>query len=114
VLLLIIEQFQSRDAADDSWVYRRVERLALIDDSSLRRRISIDFMLPPMIRGVPTSNLRYVPLTWLPPSLSVLVSARGIERATAAEMGREAAEAELLGRRYATFAAARGRPSRLP
>ncbi len=69
LLGLVLEQQQSRGeqpVTGDSWIRRRVERIELLDDRRIRRRISLDLAIPrETAAGVPTEGIRYLPLTWL-------------------------------------------------
>lgn len=51
---------------DFSWIHRRVESVEVVDDTTLRRRTSIDFSLPTTVNGVEVApHLPFVPLTLL-------------------------------------------------
>lgn len=67
LLALISSQVQSRGAKEerDSWVYRRVEKIELLDAYTIRRRISIDFVLPVVSEGEVLSNIPYLPIAWM-------------------------------------------------
>lgn len=62
--LLFAQRQDPTPDTPDSWVRRRVERIAVIDESSVRHHWSIDFELPATIAGAPTDDLPYVPLSW--------------------------------------------------
>ncbi len=54
---------------DTEWINRRVERIELVDDETIRRQVSVDFTLPPWLADegatvyVPVAVLRKQPLT---------------------------------------------------
>jgi hypothetical protein len=50
---------------DDSWVHRNVESIEFLDESRVRRQVSIDFTLPSVERAVNDGRQRLVPLSVL-------------------------------------------------